>query len=369
MKCQQYGIAVRAGRGRRPACHPRAFSLVELMIVMIIIAIVIALIVPALGNVRDAAKRAATQHLLTDLTAASGQFSNDNSGRPPGYFAPRQMGSPENWQGNSGRGMSAMENIGLDVYGGIVQTGAQGSVVVGPTAADTVSVNPDLIGVKETMKVYFTPDPKFFVPQRAGDQQVATVTGHADVEGNPQLPDVVDAWGDPILAWVEDDTPYGSFTTLDEFVLEDSGSSMDKIAAYYYASNACFLNATSLGKMGRDQTGTGDVPHSALSGPQAWTNRQGNFACLLGNPSYPNSNNLDIPAASRGLVFHSAGRDGFYVGSEDRGFKQFSDDNTLLYRRNFENASGDAYRDDKNRRSNIDVMREFDDVFVSGGGK
>ncbi len=46
-----------------------AYTLVEMMVVMLILIVVMALVAPIIGNARNAAKRTNTQQLLNNLTA------------------------------------------------------------------------------------------------------------------------------------------------------------------------------------------------------------------------------------------------------------------------------------------------------------
>ena len=111
----------------RPAPR-RAFSLVELLVVIAIIALVISIILPALGGVRTAARRAATQTVMKGFSDAVGQFTLDND-RVPGIYSAEEMGSIEN---RDVFRMSAMENAILELAGGVVTVGGPGGVTAGP---------------------------------------------------------------------------------------------------------------------------------------------------------------------------------------------------------------------------------------------
>src|SRR3954468_9910193 len=62
---------------------PRAFTLVELLIVIGIIALLIALLLPTLGRAREAANRTACAANLRNLGSASHLFAMHNRGRFP----------------------------------------------------------------------------------------------------------------------------------------------------------------------------------------------------------------------------------------------------------------------------------------------
>src|ERR1044071_7678227 len=118
----------------RRGSHP-GFTLIELLVVILIIAVVISITVPAVGNARDLAKRTETQSMLGQLQQACGQFINSER-RTPGYFSVKDMGSTDNDAAPTGRGMSAMENILLDLFGiaGVAPAAGSNPVSVGPNS-------------------------------------------------------------------------------------------------------------------------------------------------------------------------------------------------------------------------------------------
>ena len=59
----------------------RAFTLVELLVVIGIIALLISILIPALGRARDQAQRAKCMANLKTLTEAWVQYANDHKGR------------------------------------------------------------------------------------------------------------------------------------------------------------------------------------------------------------------------------------------------------------------------------------------------
>jgi prepilin-type N-terminal cleavage/methylation domain-containing protein/prepilin-type processing-associated H-X9-DG protein len=66
----------------------RAFTLVELLVVIGVIGVLVALLLPAVQAAREAARRAACENNLRQLALASHSF-HDNFGRfPPGYLGP-----------------------------------------------------------------------------------------------------------------------------------------------------------------------------------------------------------------------------------------------------------------------------------------
>jgi prepilin-type N-terminal cleavage/methylation domain-containing protein/prepilin-type processing-associated H-X9-DG protein len=69
---------------RRHPCSRKAFTLVELMVVIVVIAILIALLLPAIGRARELGKRTACTNNVYQIGFAMSQF-NDSTGFLPGW--------------------------------------------------------------------------------------------------------------------------------------------------------------------------------------------------------------------------------------------------------------------------------------------
>jgi len=360
-----------------PAPVRRGFSLVELLIVIAIIAVLIALIVPALSGTRNSARKVVSDKLVKEISNAASVFARDNNGRMPGYFTVREMARTE----NLARGMSMTENVMLDLMG--FQTGGNNPVQIGPTTANTLSIDPTLLGVPGVDgKQYYVPDKKFFIAQVAGVGQMGALP-HAGAEGDPaQLPDVVDAFGQPLLIWVEDDTyiskPNPSNPTSYTFARADSGANANAPGSkHYWATNACFLTAQQLGKKGTNQQTESMIGCVPPNPPATVVNSLEGF---LGNPNAawrPPSNLNDLPSfrplASRApFVVQSAGVDGTYFGRRDKGAKQFAA-GFIDYRVNFAPdatlpiSATNQYLDRNGKPTNADILNDFDDLFAVGG--
>jgi type II secretory pathway pseudopilin PulG len=316
----------------------RGFSIVELLVVFFIIGLVMSILIPAISGVRQTARRASTNATMKDLAAASNLFATDRKGQTPGYFPPALMGAQEN---GDTRGMSAMQNILLDLSGGVAQNQTRdmggGSlcdeqngpnvVEVGPTSTNVVRVNLGAIGAptKDLAKgtivnAYFNPDRGALVRQCNDAQRLAT-----SPQDHYAMPELVDAWGNPILAWSRDERSTAVFSSV------NSGAGGSTPAKFYWASNAGILRAQALGRAGRDHSTATSTLYSMIGGGAVGGGRVVDGAgaswamgALLGNPAFPrpklNPGDRDLPAQSRGaLVFHSAGQDGWFLGSEDKG--------------------------------------------------
>jgi type II secretory pathway pseudopilin PulG len=340
---------------------------------MLIIGIVISIVIPALGGARNAARRAATQQVLTSFVQAASQFRNDNSDRQPGFFTPTEMGLAENID----YGLSAMENAMLDLMGGLVDGPGDPTEVIDVTLNDrTAYVNPGLVG----KGAYFQPDGSYYKPmvdmQQVGDGNHLGLT-----EDDLQLLDVVDAWGNPLLLWTEDFYGPSDIKDVEDFARVDAGTgAADERAKFYWAPNACFLRSKLLGKSGKDQT---NGFNGSLIGAEENTDMPSlsvsdNMMAMLGNPNYPNDRsetavNIFATAARGAFVIQSAGTDAVFLGKRDNGTARFglrtgpNSYEPLLYGFNFKVGIGNQDLTEDGQIVTTDVMSYYDDMLQSGG--
>lgn len=368
-----------------------AFTIMELLIVMVVITIVISILLPTMGIIRDTARAASTNGLMNNVITAVQRFSVEHK-RQPGYFSARALGDNQN---ALTQGMSAGENVMLDL--------AQGIVGKAPAAqpANTIKVNPTTdtnqdvyVDIKQigTGGAYFVPPPKYFVAQTndgpSNGQQVSAAVGtygHTASVGVDSLPDLVDAWGQPLLFWVEDDSalaavnPLGTPPTL--LAMQNAPAANQPGARIYWASNAAFLRSDTLGKKARNQTYMNtDTPYSLIGGmfqaPGVAPNGVRSLESALGNPNFawkPATPPpvMEHPALVRApLTIHSAGADGIYLSSKDKGAKKFLPpfENRIDYNFTFWSTGtiGGPRNTDKNGNpTNEDVLSGFDDVITT----
>lgn len=379
----------------------RGFTLVELLVVIAIIVLLIALLLPALAGVRRAGKRSATQNMMNTFTNAVSSFSNDNGSRMPGYFSAAQMGAGT----NETQGMSAMENVMIELGGPDVLVGdytgfgsdvnrdtgdrTGGIISIAPfenDRADAAVVNTQLIGASGA---YFAPDSQYLKIMKEEEGQQITMRA----KGQHLMPDVVDAFGNPLLVWVKDENARGSIDPESGSVknpFDPDGyfqfaqiNSDDGPAWFYLASNVCFLGdgATNIGISGANQQSLSALGTLQSDGTTELTgvNRVKSLVTLLASPSYyalKSGETLDTvdvkeiyPSRPRGnLIVQSAGVDGLFLGTSDAGWAANAETDGGEYRIdfgfNFKNGN-QRHTDEDGKSITFDIANEFDDLIGS----
>lgn len=371
----------------RPAARSgvrSAFSLVELLTVILIIALLIAILLPALGAVRSSGRQASTQSLLVNLNAAAASFELDNR-RQPGYFSAAEVGSTANFNNGAGPGLTALENAMLDLSGADAISVEQpadtnGWLEVNPTT-DTdraIWVKTDLIGAGEDS--YFIPSSESLV-YMGTRQQAGTITQQSTP--NAGLPDLVDAFGQPILAWIEN--PSGP-RNINEAHQMTALNAEDVNSRFYWASNGSMLSSSELGEQGKDMTippVAGSIGSLLGSGAAGISEEaiEGVMSALLGHPGYPDeallsTRNYDdiYPTRPRGaFIAHSAGKDGVFLGAGDNKVGRIMGSDMLgggalniTYGVNFFTDTGGTRRiGDNNQPETVDFLSGFDDLVVA----
>ncbi|MDX9910627.1 MAG: prepilin-type N-terminal cleavage/methylation domain-containing protein [Phycisphaerales bacterium] len=332
----------------------RAFSLIELLVVVAIIVVVVAIIIPSLGGARTVARETQSKALLSDIASASGKFTLDNGGRVPGYFTPAEMGSGD----NATQGLTGMENLLLDLAGAeaVFSSDDTDRIEVNPLSnGSPIYVNPDLLGSGTGNYLTIDQGNLRYEEQasNAGDLGQIAATGF---DGSRSLPDVVDAFGQPLLVWTEDAAGPSKITDFDEFAVEDSDADP---AHFYWNQNASILNSGGIGKKLTDV-----YMDSLLGGSAQKSKRERTLTAILGNPGYPANLadplpavNTIYPSAARGkMLVQAAGADGVYLSLKDKKGRGLISSNQLNYGSNFP-AVGET----------DDLIKQFDDLFISAG--
>lgn len=319
------------------------------------------------------ARKTTTAALMTQVTNAAEQFSQDNAGRMPGYFLPTEMGFQANTDTGKG-GFTMMENALLDLLGPDAIVGSAGlsngsggsatTKLVGPFGNVGNSGKGGNANVKVDFAVLGTGEGVYLT---GGEDILRPVDGQAGSVPHQQFPDLVDSFGNPLLAWVEDPTAPRNPLDVEEFA---SVNSKDERARYYWASNAGWLQSSAMGKGGQDQTTL------SLLGDEA--EAEESLTAVLGNPNFPTPMDFGandvLPGASRGaFVVHSAGPDGVFFGIKDSGAKAVgiadkADHDKFVYGLNFfQPNSSTRLKDAKGDFTTIDLTQDFDDLLSATG--
>jgi type II secretory pathway pseudopilin PulG len=333
------------------------FSLVELLVVIFIVILLVSILIPALGSVRKSAKKTETEALVATVASAVKAFALDNR-RSPGYFTPSEMGSDVN---ATQRTFSGMQNVMLDLAGG-VRTGSASTFKMGPgaTAQTQADVDPSAIGVAVAgSNLYFQPQAKNF---RVLEKEQRFQGGTTD---NWRMPELLDAFGAPILAWSQDDGARQPIDAVDDFARRDSGER----ARFYWGSNAAFLGDDSQLRLGTRLIAQGTAGRaSLLYGAETDEVLSTNLTALLGSPSAPNNvaqpRERILPTAARGtVVLHGAGEDGIFLSRGWRSAGKYVQDGNLLhFGSNFKDATNNAWNDRDGKATSLDVIAETDDI-------
>lgn len=325
----------------------RAFTLMEMLTVLLIISILITIIIPAINKVRTTARQADTRNLLADVSKSCLAFSVDEK-RPPGYFSPTDMGSNTN---GTTVGFTTMENIMLDLIGGITtDASAPAAIEVGPFApGDPKNVNVDVTQMGGSAqstsgaikKGYFQYDSKRFAAQNNFPPGGIRMTGSPNAAKSIfAYPVLVDTFGSPILAWEQDDAPVAADTFAREY------ATGNQRARFYWGANAGFINSGRLGKLGNDQNdaSTGSLLSSTVVPSSA--SRVATLGGLLGNPSAPSTTGTGPASPRSPVVLHSAGADGVFLGKSERGGKTAAaQSNEVRWSLNVDPITGGAFDD------------------------
>ncbi len=288
---------------RRAPHRRRAFTVIEVLVVVGIIALLVGILLVALGTARQSALKGETRAVLNQFASAAQQFQLEH-GRYPGVIPDRVLANDTSGA-DGGPQISNMENALLDLMGGyrvLAPTDPVGSDAetdylsytgVELTFADGGSqwrLKIDLDRVGEGPVI----DGKAFAPYFTPDEGILrTVPGQLN-EGALALPDLVDSWGMPIV-YLRQSRSTG--------LLFVAGEAADPYTPQFLRAGAInYIGSTALAELGIDQTGPqGSILN--LDPVEGWANAVGHGA-IAGQ-------------ARGGFMLLSAGPDSFYFSIVD----------------------------------------------------
>ncbi|MCH8315171.1 MAG: type II secretion system protein [Planctomycetes bacterium] len=295
----QFNDTHRTGRGR-------AFSMTELLVVIAIIAVLAGILLVALKGVRERALATQTRATMQEFSKACDSFQIEH-GRYPGII-------PEGLLASNHK-LSGTENALLDMMGGVVRgdhpnysaftdpDGWKEIVVNSDTPLGQIKVNLTLIG--NGPEINGTPYSPYFTPK--GTELVAS-RGQANAgsqsPGAISLPDLVDAWGQPII-YLRRVRPVGDLVGVD-----DSTNPQ-----FMLGTMKPYINSGGLGEFGQSQFNPDRGSILRLAADDDEKSRI--FAQIIRHPSFGAPNESLAGTARGAYVLISAGKDGVYFSVAD----------------------------------------------------
>lgn len=321
------------------ASNRRAFTLTELLVAIGIIAILIAILLPALSKVIGKAKRTQTESTLQEFAKACDAFQQE-FGFYPGIVPEAVLAADPK--------ISGMENALLHLMGGAIDQddpqyasfgGAWSEITFGSGPnAFSIKVNKNEIGKGPRMagKQF----PPFFAPKSSELQAAEQVYSGSDYPFSMELPDLLDAWGQPVAYFR---------------AMRDSGPLVGaaNVGQYSAAPLAPYVtNVTALGELGKSQAQslfnvTNDVPRTLAQILRS--------VAFKGGASAATDDPLNGTARGRYAII-SPGPDGIYFASTEVLGGGSNPTPVLNIFDNVANPAGPT------------IVNEYDDIRIFGGG-
>ncbi|QOJ18648.1 MAG: prepilin-type N-terminal cleavage/methylation domain-containing protein [Phycisphaeraceae bacterium] len=346
-------MMLQSHRPARSTPARRAFTLVELLVVIGIIALLVGILLPALAAVNTAAKKTRTEATMNEFAKACDLFHQEH-GFYPGVISEDDLIADAGGINGTPR-LSGTENALLHLMGGYIDstdpnyTASGGYEMVFNTKSIKIFFDgalpdrPSQMGNGPTINgrkyaAYYTP----------GTDDLGVARGQVGEPGNFKLPDLLDAWGNPIV-YVRRARSVGP-------IVPRSGGSAPQ---FTMTSANPYLQSTALGRSANDQTNSGggyqaysvfNVSGSA-PGNSNYSQANWNFMQLVGHQAFTRGNygtDLEFNATRGSYVLMSAGADGVFFSRT--------------------NGPGSATNPVNEITAPV-VVKEYDDIVVTGGGE
>jgi type II secretory pathway pseudopilin PulG len=315
--------------------HRRGFTLVELLVAIGIIMVLIGILLPALGKVSTKAKATATTATMNEFAKACDIFYTQ-FGYYPGIVPEAMLAATVNPP------ISGTENALLHLMGGAIRNddptyaaSAGTEFIFGTTGTGQVKIKINKLYIGKGPRIEGKQYDPFFTPK---DAQLKIAVGQ--VGQTLPLPDLLDAWGQPI-GYIRSSRPTGLMTGT---VTENPQFLINPLFPYF--------NSTGLGDLAIDQTANCVFSIGTLG---TTANKNEYLAQLIRHPAMGSFVALSDARAGtpRGKYFlFSAGSDGIFFA------KTLDGPTPTVATLSF---IGSEVR-------KPDVVTTYNDIVVSGGG-
>lgn len=324
--------------GRSPADRRhRGFTLTELLVVIAIIVLLLGVLLPALAAVRNSALRTRTTSTMNGFASAAATFQQDHD-RLPGIV-------PESVLAQSDAPISGTENAILDMMGGAFLEAEDPEYYanLGGDWQEFHNFGGNIGGLKINLAMIGNGpriDGRTHNPYLSLSQdELQYVEGQAGEDSDFPLPDLLDAYGQPIM-YLRSQRRNGPLVGPAQV-----GSPGQQRPQFSPEPLYPYLQSEGLGELGKDQIGGGEA--SILNGGDTYEL----LAQILRNPGLGDADDPINTGQPRGpFALFSAGRDGIYFSRIDGpGTSDEPDDGQTLL-------------------ENPQVVEEYDDLVQFGGG-
>ncbi len=339
----------------QPLTRRGGFTMTELMVVIGIIAVLAGILLTAMRGVRTKAMQTQTMSTMQEISKAADAFQMVHN-RYPGVVPEGILADPSF---GGFPPLSGMENALLDLMGGYrLKTPMDGTQaqteyglfngVVRDLGASAWQIKIDVNRIGEGPHIEGRAYAPYFTPAESqlsvADGQMRTDVALEDCDdpAEPCLPDLLDAWGQPII-YVRRARTSGPLV----------GNPVDQPQFYMDSMNP-HLKSIRLGKAGKDQT---DSSGGSILNVAPASLIEATFAQIIRHPSLGE----DDPTAAAALagtaqgayVLISAGPDGIYFSTKD---------GPGTPKAPVENIVDDA------QYGTPTIVRQYNDIRVFGGG-
>ena len=328
-----------------PRRRPRAFTLVEMMVVIGLIVLLATILLVALGQVLQVAKKTTTVATMDAFGNACQAFQQEH-GSLPGVIPDQALADGED--------LSSTQNALLHLMGGYramtdldagtaVETEYQAFRDAANSAFEytftdgprTWSLVVDRTRIGEGPLINGKP----YQPYLSLDDRTLFVGTGTEEQGINAMPNIVDGWGQPIV--------YLRRGRTNGPVVRDIGDA-DELAQYEPSGIDLYLTATNLGRLGMSQQQGTEFTGSRLDDGDLEERRMW-LTLMLANPAFYDTDNPWYGTTRGSYVLFSAGKDGIFLARNDGP------------------VDDDGVPDVTFEGKTPNALEEFDDVVVHGG--